>query len=494
MKKFLFTSTLLAIFYFTGFAQFATLDANFGNAGLDTFSKPHQGGLGNAVAFHSNNKILVTTGGDSLALGRLNYDGSPDINFASNGWVPVGHFAMRSIAIQPDGKILTAGIRSDITYGEEYVWRYNTNGTPDNTFGNNGRIVDTSLGSGYSIVALQSGGKILISGTFAIKRVDSTGVVDATFGNAGYVHNNSLPIFVASMLVEPITGNIILGGYTKTLQHICVMRLTPNGTVDASFATNGIDSLSLPVNALSPYMFVRFNSAGKIVLCSDYGAGNSNKLVCAQFNSTGSLDNSFGNNGLAFPIMNEGNGNEYIGGMDLQSDDKIAITATSNDTTLSVNNYDIRLMRLNANGFVDSAFGTLRVDVGVNGDAPTALGVQPDGKIVIVGSVYPHFLVARVTTGALAVNSITANISTMAIYPNPTANLATLKLTAQENDIVEISICDMQGRIVKQISSGLQIKVGENKQTVSFGEISTGTYIISATGQNTSAHILVQKI
>ena len=82
----------------------------------------------------------------------------------------------------------------------------------------------------------------------------------------------------------------------------------------------------------------------------------------------------------------------------------------------------------------------------------------------------------------------------MSVYPNPATNQATLKITAQNNDIVEINICDVRGRIVKQITSGLQITAGENKQAVSFGEISTGAYIISVTGQNTSAHLLIQKI
>lgn len=495
MKHLLFTASFLLLFAAKGFAQFAILDPSFGSGGIDTFSSPSFGGYGNAIAFQPDGKILVTSGGDSLALGRLNYDGAPDLSFAGTGWAPIaGNFTMRDIALQPNGKILTIGIRTDITWGEAYVWRYNANGTPDNTFGAGGRIVDTAIGSGYNHIGRQSGGRIIFAGGNAMKRVDSTGAVDPAFGTGGYVLSTALPVFEAAMVIDAATGDIFIGGYTKTFQNIGLMRLTPNGAVDVTFGDNGIDSLSIPVTALSPFMVVKLSSAGKIILGSDYGDGLVNNLVCAQFNANGTLDSTFGNNGLAYPVMNSGRGNEYFGGIDLQGNNQIAIACTAYDSTVSVNSLDARLMRLNVNGSADSAFGILKVDVGIAGDGVNEIGVGPDGKIVLLGSVYPDLLLARVTTGTLSVDNISANALAAFVYPNPTLTDAKLLLTNCNSDRVDINVYDLQGRMVKQVIQGLEIHAGQNEQTISFKGFSAGTYVLSVTGTNTSAHILIQKI
>src|SRR6266851_9714658 len=97
---------------------------------------------------------------------------------APNGYVvtnpsPVTHSAGNGVVTQPDGKIVVVGEAPNSKgYESLAVLRYNADGTLDSTFGSGG-IVLTTLGKfqysqgtvGFSSVALQSDGKIVVAGS-----------------------------------------------------------------------------------------------------------------------------------------------------------------------------------------------------------------------------------------------------------------------------------------------------------------------------------------
>jgi uncharacterized delta-60 repeat protein len=104
-----------------------------------------------------------------VALARYNHDGSLDVTFNATGKVLAdlgSQDQANSIAIQADGKIVAAGhsIRSDGS-ADFAVSRYNADGTLDATFNSTGAVV-TDVG-GYDIAyaaAIQPDGKILTAG------------------------------------------------------------------------------------------------------------------------------------------------------------------------------------------------------------------------------------------------------------------------------------------------------------------------------------------
>jgi len=140
------------------------------------------------------------------------------------------------------------------------------------------------------------------------------------------------------------------------------------GSLDPTFGKGGIAraSIGFPVAAL-------LQPDGKIVVLTLDDR-------VARFRSNGSLDTSFGQGGsvatsfATSPVA-----------MALQSDGKIVLAGRINNTTENV----FALARLNANGSVDTAFGTggtVTTDMGFPGTTEGVV-IQPDGKILLGGTV-----------------------------------------------------------------------------------------------------------
>lgn len=114
----------------------------------------------------------------SLAIVRLNSDGSYDPSFGGGGVRlvdPRSDFLLDSPALQPDGRLLAARAQSNGTDDDFRLARYLTDGSPDPSLGGNGTVI-TDLGAAESVrnVTLQADGRILVAGAsggdFAIAR------------------------------------------------------------------------------------------------------------------------------------------------------------------------------------------------------------------------------------------------------------------------------------------------------------------------------------
>jgi uncharacterized delta-60 repeat protein len=222
------------------------LDASFGTGGKVTtdFGLLDQGfsyAQGYSLALQQDGKILLAGqayigAGNDFALARYNSNGTLDIGFGTGGKVitdfGTNNDGASSMALQPDGKIVAAGLaRSRFA-----LVRYNSWGTPDTTFGTGGKVT-TSIGGlndQASQVVLQGDGKILVAGrTYvagpnftgnfhsALLRYTSWGTLDTSFGTAGTV----TMIFggdsdgVSSIAVQPDGKIVVSGGGTANGQN-----------------------------------------------------------------------------------------------------------------------------------------------------------------------------------------------------------------------------------------------------------------------------------
>lgn len=216
-----------------------SLDTSFSGDGkvMTPIGSSNDDGRSRTLAIQSDGKIIVTgfsknsSNSSDVAVVRYDTDGSLDTSFDSDGIVTTdvenGADYGRSVAIQPDGKIVVAGVSSDTSYCDDFiVLRYNTDGSPDTTFNSNG-IVKTDLGGefdGANSLAIQSNGKIVatgevdnVSGTemdFALVRYTASGSLDTSFGISGIVITD---IFGAmdscySVAIQS-DGKIIAAGY-----------------------------------------------------------------------------------------------------------------------------------------------------------------------------------------------------------------------------------------------------------------------------------------
>src|SRR5262249_9547165 len=103
-----------------------------------------------------------------------------------------------AMAVGPDGKVIVVGSHYNGSNYDFGVERYNANGTPDTSFGNNGSVVTDLTGQSDQpdAVAVQSDGKIVVGGDwvnasgvddFALVRYNANGTLDTTFGSGGKV-------------------------------------------------------------------------------------------------------------------------------------------------------------------------------------------------------------------------------------------------------------------------------------------------------------------
>ena len=178
-----------------------SLDAGFGNNGvvINDFGDPNE--FSYDVALQPDGKIVIGGLSGSMLVARYNTDGSPDITFGDVGWKKYNTGFANTIAIQPDAKIILGGVNSDKYTDRFMLCRIQSDGNVDNSFGNNGTVVtDFAPGSGdeqINSIVLQPDGKIIAGGStdlengnIALARYQLNGLLDTSFGINGKVTNH----------------------------------------------------------------------------------------------------------------------------------------------------------------------------------------------------------------------------------------------------------------------------------------------------------------
>ncbi len=142
---------------------------------------------------------------------RLNSDGSIDNRFGVNGKVVVNNIAGgndydvgRSLTTDSTGKIYVTGTSWNGSNSDMYVIRLNSDGSIDNRFGVNGKVVVNNIAGGnrddygYSLT-LDSTGKIYVTGwsegsnsDMYVIRLNNDGSIDNRFGVNGKVVVNNI--------------------------------------------------------------------------------------------------------------------------------------------------------------------------------------------------------------------------------------------------------------------------------------------------------------
>ncbi len=273
-----------------------------------------------------------------------------------------------SLAVQSDGKIIIGGNFLYLgTYTVNGFARLNADGSVDFSFnpvnGANGRVL---------AVALQADGKVLIGGEFTeingyplsgLARLNPDGSVDTTFGD--YAGANDV---VRSIAVQP-DGQILVGGdFTEynAYAYSRIVRLNgTDGSLDFSFDPGS--------GASAPVGPIVLQGDGRILVGGDFLYFNglyTGGLV--RLDTAGNLDTTFGAGVPPYP-------DNYVTALLVQPDGKIVVGGAFSE----IGGYSLSAVaRLNIDGSVDTAF--YDPAGGPNGSV-LALGIQPDGNIVIGG-------------------------------------------------------------------------------------------------------------
>jgi uncharacterized delta-60 repeat protein len=306
---------------------------------------------------------------------------------------------LNALGIQPDGKILGAGVTNNGVDYEVALVRYTGAGALDTSFGNSG-VITATIGEpspDFEAVGLQSGGKIIAAGTsvfgtnekFTLARYTSSGALDTTFDTDGIVTTTigASAAVCWDMKIQP-DNKIVAGGFSDFggIYVFTAARYTADGALDTAFGTGGVVTSAVS-SVYAQGRAVEIQPDGKILLAGYGYVGPSAFIALTRYTTAGALDDTFGISGVVTTTLGTGGSYDAAFTMALQGDGKILVAGQTENAS---SDYYGMIIRYNSNGTLDSAFGTGGVITATITDFPSinykAIAVQPNGKIVVAGS------------------------------------------------------------------------------------------------------------
>lgn len=343
---------------FGGFVRLntnGTLDSSFGSGGVVTVRFADVDSIAVGVGIQTDGKIVAAgtglPGGGKIV--RLNTNGTVDASFGSSGFVTLS-FTPGLFALLPNGRMLVIGDVGGTA--NAIIEQFDNNGQPDTTFGSNGKAALQM--QSVSAVALQGDGKILISSgatgaspffpagpsAGSVARYNTNGTPDGTFGIAGQVGVLAAP----TALAVQGDGRILAAGAITTKLSPAgnsagfgVIRLNSDGSVDTSFATHGGTLTGFANFPLTGPFALAIQTNGDIVAAGEAGVSTTQLLesfALARYLSTGQLDGTFGTGGRVTTSFGS-NAVAFIGALALQRDGKIIAVGSNNDSNFIVARY-----------------------------------------------------------------------------------------------------------------------------------------------------------
>ncbi|HMU34213.1 MAG TPA: FG-GAP-like repeat-containing protein [Pyrinomonadaceae bacterium] len=338
---------------------------------------------------------------------RLNSDGSIDPTFVFQGVAsPYSFSAATVVAVRDDGKFYVKYYWAFMNFGGETLFRFNADGSLDSSF------TSVAVGDGRVLTAIEllpngdfflAFGWVVSSGYFSsVSKFTSSGALDSTWTPPAFPNSSPPQVSVAG-LSAAADGSLLIAGWFSSVNGAPksnLVRLLPAGNVDLNFTAensfrgsgvkllpNGKILFSIASGIGNGYRLIRLNSDGSLDSTYTMDAAieqiaNSWSLDASErtvFNagdryvrllSNGSLDTTFSTNVNIFGRVNA---------MARQADGKVVVTGefTKFNGTASPN-----IVRVNDDGTLDPTF-----DAGTGFDQPpTRLILQPDGKVIAIGT------------------------------------------------------------------------------------------------------------
>ncbi len=490
---------LLSAFSISFIANAQVIDNTFGTGNgyiINNFTSGVDGAQ--SVALQNDGKIVVLgTANGNLILVRYNSDGSFDTSFGTNGSLTT-HFAYSqgwtSLLVQTDNKIV---ICATDNY-KPFVARYLTDGSLDPTFGTNGVQPIVILGIDNSIIPgmlIDGNGKIVLFGekpgnvsnpkVLFLIRLNTDGSTDLNFGPNGdglstvftdfnYGNEtamNSHPRDIAFNNQGEIIAQIdyMLNNNNQYYQNYGLMKYSATGIRDLNFGTEGLaPSLTLGLAQIIPSK-IKVLADGKTISIARYNLPTGRLLILAKHNTDGSLDQSFGQNGLAETLVATSLNTD----LEILPSGKILVAGDDASTFTTI--------LYHPNGVIDSTYGTngffaYKFDPGSYDFGRDAVQ-QTDGKIVIVGATSHQcantgFALVRLTAEEENISVNEKVINNMHLFPNPTSDYLTIQTESLDLENTTIAVLDLTGKVLSSMN------LTEEKTTISLANYSSGVYFI----------------
>lgn len=408
------------------FTAAGAVDGTFGGTGTGRISidffNASGGDQGRALARLADGTLVV--GGFAFegsgvaaqrhfALAFLDANGALDLDFGGGtGKVTTdfpGDAIVRNLLVQSTGGLVAVGesgkglestaLASDLP--ELSLARYGAAGALDPTFGDDGTITHRLRGTESPRAAvLQPDDKPIVVGRaredWQVLRLTPTGQADPTFGSGGRVLIQGSEAFVGFGGALQPDGKILVAGrgFCQTncgpfafQTQMAVTRHLPDGRLDATFGDLGLAFPQLGGSQIA--VGIGLQSDGKILAAGTTRAaaiGDDNDFAVVRLDDEGGLDPGFGSGGLASVDFFGGEDNAIA--MAVQpADEKVVVVGDVE----SGSSFVWGVARFTTTGDPDPGFGSggkVTTDLPGAIDQAQSVLVQPDGKILVVGSTF----------------------------------------------------------------------------------------------------------
>ena len=373
-------------------------------------------------AVQPDGKVIVAGVFDSFSgtpaqgIVRLNANGSIDNSFATGtGFLDsTNPYAQPyGMAVQPDGKVVLAGDFAVFNgLAVPGVVRLNANGSLDATY-----QPAIQAGSYAEGVVVQPDGKALFNGYLTVNGLSSpvglvrllpSGAFDASFNPTA---NGLPPGSISTSLFDDAVqlranGQLVVSGYFSGGASNYVARLNADGSLDNTFH-------AIPGPSTAPYTF-SLNANGEVVVGGFFNNVSGLETTLARLSNSGTLDPTFTPKmqtpGSIAAVARQADGKLVVGGNFTEMNGQVvhrlarladdgtfdaSYAATTGPLPAPVTSLAVQadgkvvagtalgLYRFGTTGAPDPAFGS----ASATGASITALALQPDSRIVVVGNV-----------------------------------------------------------------------------------------------------------
>lgn len=289
-------------------------------------------GVGSVIATTNNDFMLVRFSETSFGTFRtINFGGladeivRTDINNGSDD-------IAKSAAVQNingEIRLLVAGTSDSDFVLVRYFAEGPNAGTLDNSFGTNGVLTPIISGGDFvpSKIKIATDGAIFVSGeltngfdkSFTLKKFSPEGIEDNGF--QAFDTFNSSQNEAINFIINADGSLLVLGNEQNTNSRIKVRKYNADGTPDTIFGTNSYLNLNLTASNNKAHE-ITYLAGNKFAVV---GTSGHNGLL-AVFNEDGTMDSTFGNNGVL--LENFGLSNTELSSVLLVDSQKLIVSGT----------------------------------------------------------------------------------------------------------------------------------------------------------------------
>ncbi|MFN3995829.1 MAG: delta-60 repeat domain-containing protein [bacterium] len=373
-----------------------TLDPNFGNNGTVIFNNSNVHHIIRGLVIDSNNKILLggytsdSLGSDTVLL-KFSYDGNIDGTFGNNGVTFFDNSGTtdRAFAITIDSSdyIYLAG-HTTSNNSDALLLKYKPDGTIDNTFGTNGVVTYLPSASLANAIAINNN-DIFVAGNISTNATDvlllkydkNSGSPVNSFGSSGVVtYNGGTNVQDTGRAVAVNqAGEIFVAGTTNPVgipENVLLLKYQPNGSLDNSFGNNGVVTYDHnPSNNDLIYSIALGNNV--IYLAGETISGSNRDILLLKYQQNGTPDTSFGNNGI---VTYDSGGSEAAYAIAIDDDNEIYLAGINFGA-----NANIIVLKYKPNGNLDTSFGNNGVVIYDQNSMERAFGIAIKNDHLYVG-------------------------------------------------------------------------------------------------------------